>query len=235
MTQGLDWDTAFLGVRVSRITDSTLDAGQLAATIADLRDSGVGLVYWSAQGEARAEVVERLGGQLVDRKLTWVADLREPLPAVSSATAVQPFATWMSASVLEALAVQSAAHSRFTVDPKMPRDVTERLYRTWMRRSLSGDLARVVLVACEGRCEVGMVTVTEGDAGASIGLLAVDATARGRGHGGALVSAAQHWARERGNARIRVVTQTANVEACRLYQRSGFTIDAVEFVYHFWL
>lgn len=248
LSQTLEWDTRFLGRRVAKIVAPALALDRIAALLQRLRADQVELVYWPAVCEVDDRLIRSLGGRLVDRKRTYVADLSRPDAASASDVPVAPFATGMSTERLEVLAVQSAVHSRFAVDPRMPPGTVERLYRTWMRRSLSGELARIVLVTVDTGAIAGMITVdangapdgADGRAGgqpceATIGLVAVDATARGRGHGRALVGAAKTWARDHALASIRVVTQGANVEACRLYERSGFTLEREEAYYHFWL
>ena len=68
-----------------------------------------------------------------------------------------------------------------------------------------------------------------------IGLLAVDATARGRGVGRSLVRAAHSAMIRRGCTQASVATQQANVGACALYESAGYAIRQVERVYHLWL
>ncbi|MBL8141046.1 MAG: GNAT family N-acetyltransferase, partial [Acidobacteria bacterium] len=175
------------------------------------------------------------GGRLVDRKITWTCDLAALEREAGAAAVVQPYAPWMPAAALEDLAVQSAAFSRFRVDPHMPAWAADALYRTWMRRALAADLADIVLVACEATGIAGVVTVGGVGEDAAIGLLAVDAAARGRGHGQALVDAARRWAHHAHKPTLRVVTQAANLPACRLYERCGFRVATIECFYHFWL
>ena len=231
----LEWDSRFLGLPVGRITDAVVSDSDLATALEDQRARGIALVYWAASAEPGADLVRRFGGRLVDRKITWTCDLAS-LDVEAGATAVvQPYAPWMPTAALEDLAVQSAAFSRFRVDPHMPAWAADALYRTWMRRALAADLADIVLVAREATRIAGVVTVGEAGGDAAVGLLAVDAGARGRGHGQALVAAAQRWAHLGGNPTLRVVTQAANLPACRLYERCGFRVATIACFYHFWL
>ena len=108
-------------------------------------------------------------------------------------------------------------------------------YAPWMPTAALEDLADIVLVAREATRIAGVVTVGEAGGDAAVGLLAVDAGARGRGHGQALVAAAQRWAHLGGNPTLRVVTQAANLPACRLYERCGFRVATIACFYHFWL
>ena len=59
-------------------------------------------------------------------------------------------------------------------------------------------------------------------------------TQRGRGIGSRLIGAAHDWMLSRGASKATVVTQGANLPACALYRRAGYTIEHAENYYHFW-
>ena len=67
-----------------------------------------------------------------------------------------------------------------------------------------------------------------------IALVGVQARARGRGIGQALLQAARTWFEENGLRAIRVATQGRNLAAQRLYQRNGFRTETVQLYYHRW-
>jgi ribosomal protein S18 acetylase RimI-like enzyme len=67
-----------------------------------------------------------------------------------------------------------------------------------------------------------------------IGLLAIDAPARGQGLGTRLVNAALSWSSTCSYKRIRVVTQGRNNSAVKLYDRCGFERVRREWWYHRW-
>jgi ribosomal protein S18 acetylase RimI-like enzyme len=50
---------------------------------------------------------------------------------------------------------------------------------------------------------------------------------RGQGIGSALIRAAEKWAAKRGCREIKVETQNINLAACRLYERQGFVLGAI--------
>ena len=78
----------------------------------------------------------------------------------------------------------------------------------------------------------GFVTCHVDGTKGSIGLIAVDERARGKGLGAALVLSANSWFREAGVSSVTVVTQGANLPAQRLYQAAGFASQAVEIWFH---
>jgi dTDP-4-amino-4,6-dideoxy-D-galactose acyltransferase len=79
-----------------------------------------------------------------------------------------------------------------------------------------------------------MITVQATAGIGNIGLIAVAETQRGRGIGSLLIEAAHGWMAAAGAKKSTVVTQAANVPACRLYERTGYTLEHAENFYHFW-
>lgn len=235
----LDWDSDFFGFKVVRINPSRLDGEQLSEIISHLRSHNVTLVYWPSRkdgGRVGDGAIGRLGGYLVDEKITFVLEL-DDFDAVQSGAAavVERYDSTMAVSDLESLAIQSGEHSRFAVDPNIPREKFRELYRSWIRKCLTRELADQVLVIRAGGSVVGMVTLGGRNDRGNIGLIAVDQSSRGRGYGLALVRAAQVWFIGKDYASAQVVTQGRNVSACNLYRKCGYCVEKVEHYYHFWL
>lgn len=233
----LPWDSEFFGFPVASLGEAPLDHAELRAALDEMREHAVRLVYWAPP--AADVAAERAGraerGRLVDRRTTYAIDLAGRDPDGPAKADIATFEGRESSPELERLAIQSGRLSRFAVDPEIPRHRFEALYRLWMRNSLSGDLASAVLVARQADAIVGMVTLAEADDRGSIGLIAVDESARGRGLGSALVRASFTWCRERGLGELTVVTQGSNLPACRLYEKHGFQRSRVQSFFHFWL
>ncbi|KPJ52979.1 hypothetical protein AMJ39_06375 [candidate division TA06 bacterium DG_24] len=234
----LDWDTDFFGFRVAFITAPRLDSEELARVLSTLREENVKLVYWPSDSTSRSSqpAAQSLGGFLADKKTTFFIDFSTIVSTqFVPAAAVEPYQPSMRISDLEALGVQSGEYSRFAVDPRIPRKKFVELYTTWIHNCLKGMLADAVLVIRDGESVVGMVTLgSKGERG-EIGLIAVDGNYRGREYGETLVRSAQQWFMARGFRYGQVVTQQANVPACNLYEKCGYSIEKVDFYYHFWL
>ena len=238
----LDWDSAFFGVKVARLNDPGLSDPQLSEALAALRADGVRLVYWHADRPRDADVIGRLGGHLADRKVTYVMDVRGHA-GVNGALEVpecpdglvEPHAPSMPLQDLESLAIQSGEHSRFALDPNIPREAFIGLYTRWIHRAIGQDMAQEVLVIRAGERVVAMVTLGVKNGRGDIGLLAVDQHHRGLHHGERLLQAARGWFQQAGVELAQVVTQGANVPACRLYEKCGYTVETVQHVHHFWL
>ncbi|MET4106908.1 GNAT family N-acetyltransferase [Hymenobacter sp. UYP22] len=232
--QLLPWDSEFLGFSVGRLL-STTPVAELPALLEQARQDGYRLLNWAVPPEDAAANAAACaaGGFLADEKITYAMRIEEvptELPA-----GVQPTTTLTSQ--LTALALQAGHRSRYQTDPRFERDVYQRLYSLWIANSLEGEMAREVLVfrPDASAAEAGLLTLGIKNTRADIGLLAVDAQVRGQAIGARLLTAARQRTRAWGFDALQVVTQRANVGACRFYERCGFTPDVVENIYHLWL
>jgi dTDP-4-amino-4,6-dideoxy-D-galactose acyltransferase len=204
--------------------------------LVDLRREGVRLAYARTPCGSRGETAAaKAGGQLVSRRVTYAADLHYENGAYWPPTFdIAPFGGPLTPA-LESLALASGAYSRFKIDPQIPQPVFDLLYRTWIRKSVTGELAERVFVARVQGIECGMVTVAkEGERG-TIGLMAVAETERCRGIGRALVCCARRHHLAMNRQSIQVVTQQSNKPACTFYENVGFRVERIESEYHFWL
>lgn len=240
----LDWDSEFFGFPVSTL-DPQLSAEGLPDVLAELRHRRVTLVTWllPSPDPVRRGAALAHGARHVDEKVTFTGRVE----AVLAATPADgpPVIRWPGdAGPLRVLALEAGRFSRFRTDPQFPRAGFEALYTRWLERSVAGELARAVFVSGSLSQPTGLVTVGDRGGRAEIGLIAVDAAARGAGVGKALVRAAAALRAPRvestrpsstGEGELQVVTQLANVPACRLYERCGLRIASVQPVFHFWL
>jgi dTDP-4-amino-4,6-dideoxy-D-galactose acyltransferase len=80
-----------------------------------------------------------------------------------------------------------------------------------------------------------MVTLDEENGRGNIGLIAVGRNYRGKEYGQKLVRASQRWFISHEYNHGQVVTQRQNLPACNLFSKCGYSIEKVEYFYHFWL
>jgi dTDP-4-amino-4,6-dideoxy-D-galactose acyltransferase len=235
----LDFDTQLFGFKVARLLKHRLTLEELQQLLSDLKKQNVRLVYWATDptDEKTQQAARALQGTLVDRKVTYVVTLKDLDCSTleKNQKLTKEYQPSMSLEELEALAIQVGERSRFGVDPKMPRDCMEKMYREWIHNSVNHTLARHVLVIEQDHHLAGMITLGEKNNRGDIGLIATSEAARGRGLGKVLVQAAQAQFIKEGYTQSQVVTQQANVAACHLYERCGYTLERVEHFYHFWI
>jgi dTDP-4-amino-4,6-dideoxy-D-galactose acyltransferase len=235
----LDWDSARFGFPVGRFPSSAQPA-EIPLLANQARGQGVRLVYYTTPADVRvdAATLEQCGGRLADQRVTYAADLEQfgrDTPFKLDVDRVAEYGSNAVTHTLLSLARQSGEYSRFHSDPRVPPGVFESIYDAWIIRSVRHEIADHVAVALDGTTTAGLVTLKAAGAESEIGLLAVEASMRGRGYGRALVHYALDWARRHGCSHARVVTQYANRPACALYERCGYSVERVEHVYHLWL
>ncbi len=244
----LDWESNHFGLSAARLVGHDLDDGALSAALRLARQQGIRLLVWPAEGgrEVPRELLDEFAGALVDRKATFSKPIQPRLADDHSQPAPQfpivPYTATTASAALVELAISAGVYSRFRVDPHVTDEKFTAMYRLWIDRSVQHELADIVFVASLGDREAapgsglgGMITLSEDRGLANIGLIAVAAKARGMGIGSALMHAGLRWIQDRGAREAQVVTQLANLPACRLYERSGYQLSRVEHYYHFWL
>ncbi|MGO9605599.1 MAG: GNAT family N-acetyltransferase [Candidatus Binataceae bacterium] len=234
----LEWDSSFFGFPVAKILATSSNSLQLGRILSRLRQNTV-LAYWMIDSSdlGSAAAAKYHGGVLVDRKLTYVMNLQRTSSAVTSEPSiVAEYGDKTASSYLEDLAVQSGRYSRFNIDPRISRKRFEEMYKIWIRRSVSGELAaKVLVVHGEGDSISAMITLGCKNGRGDIGLVAVHSRLQGRGYGTALMREGRRYFASKGYKHSQVVTQGNNVAACALYQKSGFVLENSQNVFHFWL
>lgn len=119
------------------------------------------------------------------------------------------------------------------------RDAFERLNRQWIEQyfaieerdralfrdpegSILSPGGEIFFVLSDGNVVGTCAMVPHGDDALDLVKMAVDPAARGQGHGDRLIAAAIDFARERGAARVELLTNSMLVPALRLYEKHGF-------------
>lgn len=247
----LAWDSAEFGFGVGKLTVSdvvppneVLARDHYDALVA-ARSAGLRLVYLQCPAltpHALAHLVEaaNLSGVHTDDRVTCEKRLTgSPSSPIPQAVRLRSYPVGPPSLALVSLGLQAGTLSRFRLDPRFPEPAFVRLYSEWTRRSTLREVCSDVLVAepypSANPELLGFVTVATNGGAASVGLVAVDSSARGHGVGAALMSGAETAAYEAGCPTIRVVTQHSNEAARRLYLRAGYAIVQRSFVYHLWL
>lgn len=238
ITQYLDWDSRLLNLKIAKIIPSLLTSTELKHCLDKLRREQIKLVYWAIDSNNRKaiEAAQNNHGHLVDHKLTYCQPLNFNSSLLDfSALGVEFYGENYPNEELIRLAYNSGQYSRFRQDPYLTQIQFEAIYREWMVNSVNKSIAKDVLIIKQDQQIVGMTTVGEKNGRGDIGLLAVAENARGKRIGTRLVQAVLLYFIHHGYASSQVVTQKANLPACRLYEKNGYTVEKMEYFYHFWL
>jgi dTDP-4-amino-4,6-dideoxy-D-galactose acyltransferase len=232
-----NWDSDVFGFGVAKILPARLNHLELKEVLEELKLKKVKLVYWASDPQApfAQQAAEQCNGFLADHKVTYYAALSHPSNLTFPGVAVEEYAADLPDRDLEFLALQSGIYSRFKVDPRIPKEIFEKIYKLWIANSAKRIIAKNIFVVKKDRRIVGMATLGEKNNRGDIGLLAVHPDYRGLKIGSALMNAARNWFVQQGYTQSQVVTQHANKPACALYEKCGYVIENIEFFYHFWL
>jgi dTDP-4-amino-4,6-dideoxy-D-galactose acyltransferase len=229
----LPWDSDFFGLRIARAQGEQADNARLAAIREWCAVQRVDCLYFLAtlDDPATAAALCAPPFKLVDLRVTLACTIARD-PYAEPSVAVRH---WQPADLprLRAIASDAYTDSRFYADGGFPRTLCDKLYATWIEQSCHGQADFVLVAEHEDAAAAFVTGSVHGDSG-QIGLVGVDAAARGRGLGGRLIQATLEAFRQRGCARVEVVTQGRNIGAQRLYQRAGFVTDSIKAWFHGW-
>jgi dTDP-4-amino-4,6-dideoxy-D-galactose acyltransferase len=227
----LVWDSDFFGFSVGKVrqTSRTVDADEL---LQFMRLNRLTLLYWHTPYRLPLEFEKHF-------ILTQVT-LEKPLNSshISPSTLIteQPESYGRKAAdpQLRQLAYQAGWSSRFQVDRKIEKSQFRKLYDIWLERSCLREIADEVLVTTSGEAISGFVTLKVKEEVTKIDLIAVDEKYRGKGVGGVLMNYSEAYALAHGSKALKVVTQSRNEAALRLYAKHGMEIVDTQHWYHIW-
>jgi dTDP-4-amino-4,6-dideoxy-D-galactose acyltransferase len=232
----LDWDSTFFGVTIARVNANRLQVQTAAQIMEWCRDKGVRCLYFLADSNhvETVRLAETNGFYLTDVRVTFELSTR----GVEKQTGADPNVRAPlpeDLPAMRAIANSSYHNTRFYYDEHFSREACDRLYETWIEKSVNGYAQAVLVVGKPGQPE-GFITchTNPPDTKGHIGLIGVSEVTRGRGIGRTLLLEALQWFADQGMASMEVVTQGRNVAAQRLYQKCGFATKEVKLWYHHW-
>lgn len=236
--QHLDWDSRFFELRIGRLDPTGVPPRELERRLSAAFAAEYDVVYVDVDARDTSSVaaVRAVAGPHLTTKVVYEGSM--PLSTThrrgSDEVRVVTRVRESGLAALEDLAVQAGWASRFRRDPRLADERVDELYREWMRKSVSYELADEVFVATSGTQPVGVVTATIAGDELTIPLVAVAGHHRGRGVATSLLVTALAWGRARGVGRWSVVTQEENRGACRLYESLECAVRSSQRQFHAW-
>lgn len=235
----LRWDSVFFGFNIAKIDDECISFDDFREVYQELKNQKIRLVYWPTEIDygPQHEIADNFKGKLVDIKTTYERSLEmaDRFIVENQTSNLGFYKNKKPDKKLLEIAVQCGEYSRFKVDSEFPSSKFVKLYRTWIIKSLTGDLADKVIVTRNDDQVSGLITVQCRDGIGNIGLAGVLHKFRGKGLGGMLVKTAINYFIEKKCFKASVVTQGANESACGLYEKYGFKVRNQANFYHFWI
>jgi len=228
----LAWDSHFFDKKIGRI-DVADDYPFLVENLEKAFQQNYDLVYvfTSKDTVIPHEILTKFNGKLVDRKIIYTAQI-EDLRTKTTAK-IKEFEQ-KDGSLLYDLAYLSGTHSRFKLDEGLGIENFKRLYREWIDKSVNHQIAEKVFVHEDNERIKAMVTLGVKENAATIGLIAVDETLQGKGVGMSLIDVCVQYCKTINITTLDVPTQLDNIQACKFYEKCGFTEKSVQNIYHFW-
>lgn len=226
----LDWDSNFFGLRIGRIAINTREESSLLASRYSAIEKDYDLLYVFA---THGLSFLASGARLIDEKVTYT--FHDNHEASQDSNIILWDSQWGVSGELLHLALVSGEYSRFKLDDKFPVGSYEHLYSRWIEQSVNHATASDVFCYMIDGVPKGLVTLSHKNGIGNIGLVAVHEDCQHRGIGTAMMHNVIHYSKEKQLQKLSVVTQLANTPACKLYEKSGFTIESISNVWHWWL
>ncbi len=230
----LEWDSSFFGYPIGKLQENAISREALFSLMQEEREKGTKLIYWFVKPDDTLSIAmaNQLKLKPIDVKVTFQ---KTPVDKHLDTGISSILNSELSPAILS-LALQSGWQSRFKVDQNFNNNEFERLYTTWIEKSLGGELTLDVLGYTKNNEILGLSTIeNKDDKSASIGLIAVDEQARGMKIGTKLMEASEHICFKKGIKNLSVSTQRSNKQACRFYESLGYTLSDEVNIYHIWL
>jgi dTDP-4-amino-4,6-dideoxy-D-galactose acyltransferase len=241
----LEWDTQHFGCKIGRLEVAKSEFDQLHSVLARAREQGFQLLYVLAPTEPDIDqwILSHWGGRLVDRRVDYCFARLSSIPPrpTDAGTDQAPIRLierreGLAEAGLIELAVIAGNHSRFFKDTKIEKSRAKRLFEVWIEKSATGSNGEKVWIAIDKNDRLaGALTISLSAPNARIGLIAVYPEYQGLGIGKRLIAQSKQYAFENGVEEIKVATQEENNAANGLYLGTGFRVDSVRSIYHFWL
>jgi len=228
----LDWDSGFFGKKIGRIRFEKPDHLKNLLQIAKSSDYQLIYVFINEDSFIEDLILKQFNGKLVDRKVLFgkeIHTLKEEYKFVSKYKSKQ------LTPELEQLAYESGQYSRFKLDSNFEQDDFYKMYKIWILKSLTNEMADNLFVVKENNVLKGMVTLKIDNEKGHIGLIAVSPDTQSKGYGKALINACENELLNKGITKLEVSTQIDNIPACKFYKKCGFEIKEITNIYHFWL
>jgi dTDP-4-amino-4,6-dideoxy-D-galactose acyltransferase len=229
----LEWDSKFFGYPVARIIFDHEGGSCLDDLFLKIKSEKTRLVYFIVPPAEKGLInsITSRGGIFVDQKIVFskVTEKHNNL----SEDVVEFKGSDINERLIN-LVLRAGLYSRFRIDENFKNQEYERLYIEWLYKSINKSIAFKTLIAKKGSDIIGITTLGRKTHDAHIGLVAVDENFSGQGIGYNLVHSADTVASEMGLSKIKVVTQSKNKSACRLYEKCNFHIEKITNIFHYW-
>jgi ribosomal protein S18 acetylase RimI-like enzyme len=231
------FDSSLLGKAVYRVVSAEplISESELSKTLP--KGPGTLTFFFSPFSPPNFEILARANFCLISVRQTYALQSLPPAtdqpPHDSPAlTRLADVRTQLKPGELTKMAILIGESSRYFKDPRIPKERAVHFYETWLTNSIFGGRANEVVGLFDNQRLAGIATLKDKEDGVIIDLIGVSAAAQGRGVGTRLLHEVFRYAREQRRREVLATTEGENVPANRLYQKQGFLVSEVSFVFH---
>jgi dTDP-4-amino-4,6-dideoxy-D-galactose acyltransferase len=229
--ENLDWDSKFFNKKIGKIVCTRYKPDQILILLNNKFETGYDLIYIMINDTLdKEEILERY---IIDRRILYKMNLISE-PIKHSSKHIKRLNNGKVSNELIDLAIQSAEYSRFKYDNNFTTLEFRRLYEALIVNSVKLKIADSVFVFEMNNTIYGMATLKHGINNATINMIAVDSSQRGKNIGSMLLDAIKSYLLDIGINEVEVATQKRNLLACRFYENNNFNIKEVINYYHVW-
>jgi len=228
----LPWDSEFFNRKIGQIVINEADSLEDILSEAKKSDYRLIYVFGNETFYVNNNLLKQYNGRLTDRKVLFEKRIEK---AEEQSSSVYEYISKELPLELEQLAYESGEYSRFKVDMNFNQDDFYRMYKIWISKSLTGEMADKVFVVKENDAVRAMVTLKIDRKKGAIGLIAVSPESQRNGYGKALMNACENELFGKSIPTLEVSTQIDNIQACKFYEKCGFNIKKITNIYHFWI
>ena len=218
-----DWDSIFFGYPVAEYiinSGEAFDALNFKVECANFK-----LVYVFSQNE----LIEDTNLKLADKKVVFSKELFDDNSIIEFNPEVHSYDELLNLTLL------SGMYSRFYLDTKFVNNEYFRLYKEWLDKSISKEIAQHILVKVINHKIAGFITLKKiNSQTAQIGLIAVDEKFQRENIGTSLIRKAESLLKQQDCSLLDVITQLDNKPGCNLYKKNNFSLKKIIYTYHFW-
>lgn len=232
----LQWDSQFFGLKIGKIVcnneNYTNELNQLV-NLAKRTNYSLLYVFSSEYILLNEEDLFKNNALLVDRKIVYQLNINKKMVRLDDC--ILDYNKKKLSKDLLNLTYISGQYSRFLLDKKLPENAFENLYKSWIEKSLSKEIADKIFVAQINHKVIGFVTLKIKNEKGQIGLIAVSEQTQRQKIGSKLIDACILYLQEKSIYQLIVQTQLANTQACGFYENYGFKKESITNIYHFWI
>lgn len=232
----LQWDSQFFGLKIGKIVcnnENYTDELNQLVNLAKRANYSLLYVFSLEHILLNEKELFRNNALLVDRKIVYQLNINKKMIRIDDC--IFDYNKKKLSKDLLNLAYISGQYSRFLLDKKLPENAFENLYKAWIEKSLSKEIADKVFVAQINHKVIGFVTLKTKNEEGQIGLIAVSEQAQRQKIGSKLIDACILYLQEKSMYKLTVQTQLANTRACGFYENYGFKKELITNIYHFWI